>query len=192
MQARRGYEVIEDRYLVAASLSGSAAAYDELVRRYRGAAILVAWKTLGCREAAQDAAQEAFVIAFQRLAQLKDHGQFGPWLRVIAQNRARAVRTRESRTEPLDQAKLESMLDHGECDACGDPQQALLKKETTATVRCVIGALSEGVQTVVELYYREQWSVEQIAEFLSLTRTTVKWRLHTGREQIARLLEEMQ
>lgn len=58
MPARPRYEVIEDRYLVAASVAGRTEAYDELVRRYRGAVILLAWKTLGSREAAQDVVQE--------------------------------------------------------------------------------------------------------------------------------------
>src|SRR5437763_12298233 len=95
------YEVIEDRYLVAAALAGRLEAYDELVRRYQGAVILLAWKTLGSREAAQDVAQEAFVAAFQQLDRLKDPRHFGPWIRVIAQNRAKRLSRKECRSRPV-------------------------------------------------------------------------------------------
>ncbi len=191
MPARPSNGVIEDRYLVAAALAGGPRAYDELVRRYRGAVILLAWKTLGSREAAQDVAQEAFLVAFQQLGRLKDPAHFGPWIRVIAQNHARRVSRKEGRIQPLEGEQMDRLLCTHASEQIGDPVQSLLKKERDSAIRCLIAALPEGVQIVLELYYAEQWSVAQIAEFLSLTKTTVKWRLHAGRKHLSRTLGAM-
>jgi RNA polymerase sigma-70 factor (ECF subfamily) len=185
------YEVIEDRYLVAAALSGSLEAYDELVRRYRGALILQARRSVASHEAAQDVAQEAFLIGFQRLSQLKDARQYGPWIRVIATHLARAVAQRESRTRPVEGEQMDRLLMAHASEQISDPENALLKKERDSAIRGLMGSLPEGVQIVLQLYYREQWSVTQIAEFLSLTRTTVKWRLHAGRKKIGDTLAAM-
>lgn len=188
MSSRPGVAVIEDRYLVAASLAGRTDAYDELVRRYRGAVILLAWKTLGSREAAQDVAQDAFVAAFQQLGSLKDPRHFGPWIRVIAHNHAKRLSRKEGRTRPVADEQMDLLLTTHDCERIGDPVESLLKKERQGAIRGLVAALPEGVQDVIQLYYSEQWSVAQIAEFLSLTKTTVKWRLHSGRKHIMREL----
>src|SRR5690349_6230032 len=107
---RQSYGIIEDRLLVAASVAGSREAYDELVRRYRGAVILVCWKVLGSREAAQDAAQEAFVTAFRQLRQLKDPARFGPWLCTIARNGSRRAARRDSGRCSVDGEEMDRLL----------------------------------------------------------------------------------
>src|SRR5947209_1624882 len=121
MAAQPGYGLIEDRYLVVAALAGRAEAYDELVRRYRGAIILLAWKTLGSREAAQDVAQEAFLAAYQQLGSLKDPRHFGPWLRVIAHNHARRVGRKEARSRPIDAEQMDLLLTTHASERVGNP-----------------------------------------------------------------------
>lgn len=188
---RTAYGIIEDSALVAASLSGSREAYDELVRRYRGAVILVAWRSLGSREAAQDAAQEAFLTAFQQLGQLKDPSRFGPWLCTIARNGARRASRRDSGRVYVDDEQMDRVLATHCHEFIGNPLEQVLKSERDGAIRALIAGLPESTQMVVQLYYGEQWEVARIAEFLALTRTTVKWRLHAGRKQIARALEAM-
>src|ERR1051326_3962070 len=62
---------------------GSLEAYDELVRRFRGAVLMVARQLLDSRQAAEDVAQEAFLLAFEGLAQLQDPAKFPSWLYAI-------------------------------------------------------------------------------------------------------------
>jgi RNA polymerase sigma-70 factor, ECF subfamily len=189
MPARPSYAVIEDRYLVAAALAGKPDAYDELVRRYRGAVILLAMRSLGSREAAQDVAQEAFIIGFQQLPQLKDPRRFGPWIRTIAHNRAKRLGKLESRSLPVEDGRMD-LVRADNLDPTCNPVEAVLKKERDTAIRGLVASLPPGTQMALQLYYAEQWSVTQIAEFLSLTKTTVKWRLHAGRKQLARALAE--
>ncbi len=191
MPARPDYGIIEDRYLVAASSAGSAEAYDELVRRYRGAVILLAWRTLGSREAAQEVAQEAVLSAFLQLGSLKDARHFGPWIRTIAHNRAKRLCRQERRSQPVAGEQMDLLLNTHACEHVVNPVETLLKKERDTAIRGLVAALPEGVQMVLQLYYSEQWSVAQISEFLSVSQTTVKWRLHSGRKRVSARLSEM-
>ncbi|HLJ55520.1 MAG TPA: sigma-70 family RNA polymerase sigma factor [Chthonomonadaceae bacterium] len=190
MPQPRGHCRTEDRYLVAAASAGSAPAYDELARRYRGALTLLARRIVGSRETAEDVAQEALLAAFGKLGSLKDARQFGPWLRVIAINLARRHARRDSAHVATEDCVLESLAQRNDAGGDSGPEAALLRAERVAALRDLIAGLNEPTQIVVELYYREQWSVAHIAEFLSVAATTVKWRLHAGRREIARRLAE--
>src|SRR5690348_12007404 len=83
-----------DEQLVLAALVGGIAAFDELVRRYRAAIILVAEHVIGSRAAAEDVAQEVFLLAFKALPSLDEPAKFAGWLRAIARHRAQRVATR--------------------------------------------------------------------------------------------------
>ncbi len=85
--------------LVKSAQAGGTAAFAELVRRYERAAIVTAYSVLGDFHSAQDAAQEAFVIAYQKLSGLRDAASFGPWLLRIARHRALSLK-RGQKAEP--------------------------------------------------------------------------------------------
>ncbi len=92
-----------------AAQAGETAAFAELVRRYERAAIVTAYSVLGDFHWAQDAAQEAFVIAYQKLGGLRDAASFGPWLLKIA--RRRTVRLKRGRkTESVGMDCIESTV----------------------------------------------------------------------------------
>jgi RNA polymerase sigma-70 factor (ECF subfamily) len=50
----------------------------------------------------------------------------------------------------------------------------------------MIDKLPEEYRTVIELHYFEGQHVAQIADFLELPETTVKWRIHKAREILKR------
>ncbi len=69
----------DDAVLVRRVLSGETEAYAELVRRHERALVAVAGAILGELHGAQDAAQAAFLIAYQRLGALRNSDAFGQW-----------------------------------------------------------------------------------------------------------------
>ena len=86
--------------LVNAAKAGERAAFAELVCRYEGTVLVTAWSVVGDFHAAQDVAQDAFVIAFKKLAQLRDGRTFGPWLlSIVRREGVRAKRKQVSRSE---------------------------------------------------------------------------------------------
>lgn len=79
-----------------------------------------------------------------------------------------------------EQARLQADVDN--------PLHLLLEQEQRSQIETHLLELPEAQRTVLFLYYYEDWSVEQIGNFLSLPATTVKWRLHSGRKLLSRKL----
>jgi RNA polymerase sigma-70 factor (ECF subfamily) len=179
----------DDETLVLRALLGDLPAYDELVRRYRGAALAVAEQVCRCPQAAEDATQEAFLLAFKALPQLQDPARFGSWIRSIVRHRALRAGKRDRRSVSAEDEELDRLLR----ERCGaivpDPLEATIREIERISVRRALGRLPEEHQIVLRLYYYEEWTVKRIAEFLSLPLPTVKWRLHQGRQWLKNRLE---
>ncbi len=77
---------VSDRDLVAAARTGDREAFAELARRYRRVAVAAAARVAGDRSVAEDAVQEALVVAWTNLHRLRRPGSFGSWLVGIALN----------------------------------------------------------------------------------------------------------
>ena len=78
-----------DALLVRRARRGDAAAFEALVRKHYRAAYAIAFGVLGSAMDAEDACQDAFVKALERLDEIRDPNRFGPWLQQIVRNRAR-------------------------------------------------------------------------------------------------------
>jgi len=167
-------EQADDGQLVCWARDGCRMAFDELARRYRAGVYLTARQIVGDAGRAEDVAQEALLIAFRALPTLADPARFGAWLGAITRHRARRAACQESRFVPLEPAHLDHL----------QAQSAPAFEELADA----FGTLGEDYQTVLRLRYWEEWSVGQIASFLSLPITTIKWRLHYGREVLRRRL----
>src|SRR5688572_15048453 len=88
----------EQERLVVRSRTGDPAAFAALIGSVERVALAVAFGVVGEATAAGDVVQEAFLRAWQRLAELKEPAKFSPWLCGIVRNlaidvaRARAIR----------------------------------------------------------------------------------------------------
>jgi RNA polymerase sigma-70 factor (ECF subfamily) len=175
---------------VLGALLGDLRSFDELVRRFRGAVLAVAYQALGSREAAEDVAQESFLLAFKALPQLTETAKFGGWLCAIVRRRAQRVASTEDRcvaTEPTELDRL--ILEHSE-ELRADPEAELARRDERRAISDAIAGLPDDYALVLRLRYGEEWPVARIADFLSLPLTTIKWRLHAGRDMLRRRLSQ--
>jgi DNA-directed RNA polymerase specialized sigma24 family protein len=78
--------VLSDAELVRAAKGGDAASLGTLLERYRAPLYAQALRILGHRPEAQDAVQEAFIIALRRINQLREPEAVGEWQRTILRN----------------------------------------------------------------------------------------------------------
>ncbi len=88
---------LEESELVERARGGDAAAYETLVRRYEALAFRVAFVILSDAGEAEDAAQEAFLKAWQALPRFRGGAPVRPWLLRIVANEARNRRTAAGR-----------------------------------------------------------------------------------------------
>ena len=185
MRSPLNYREQTDEMLVLLTLARDEASFEELVIRHRKAALLIAQQVTRNLYTAEDAVQDAFLTAWQRLDTLRDPSKFGPWVCRIA--RYRAINLAQRYRDYIPFEEVENYLE--------DPSENLAgyydDRCETELLRACVEKLSEKIRTVIHLYYFEGLSVSEIAERIRLTEGTVKSRLSAGREQIRKELGYM-
>lgn len=160
---------LADADLVERALEGSRASFDELVDRYWNSAVALARQRTRNWADAQDAAQEAFVLAFRKLASLRDPHRFGGWLFTIVARSCIEVGRRKARrptyVEDIEVLEPPPTPDAGahEIDRSGLRDQ----------IAEAIEALPERYRPVVVLRYGQGMDVKSIATTLSMPLGTV-------------------
>ena len=158
-----------------ATLAEKHEAFCELVRIFQDMAYACAYAVLGDFHLAEDAAQEAFITAWQRLGQLRQPEAFAGWFRRIVLTQCNRL-TRGKRLVTLpgdDSTRVPS--DHA------DPQTVFERGELTRAVSAAIKELPEKERLVVVLFYVKEYSQSDISAFLEVPLTTVAKRLYSAR-----------
>jgi RNA polymerase sigma-70 factor, ECF subfamily len=169
-----------DAELVVLATLGSLPAFDELIRRYRGPITLAAEQLVKSRAVAEELAQETFLAAFRALPSLDAPGAFGGWLRTIARNLALKTLQKERRCTATDD--LETLVASASAELTVPPDWvARIEQEV---IFQALQKLPEDQQEVLYLAAYEDWSVAQIAEYLTVPEATVRGRLYRARRAV--------
>ena len=157
-----------DKELVTGVLAGRRELYADLVKRHERALLAVAVHILGDFQTAQDATQEAFVLAFHKLATLRKPDAFGPWAARIARRVAASMGRSRRKVEPLrDDLAAAPPLD-------GHPDDRL------RLVLRHLDRLPEHQRQAILLRYFAGHGAEQIAEMTGQPAGTVKAQISRG------------
>ena len=170
-----------DAELVEAALQGEREAFGVLVHRYRRAACAAATDVLGDPHAAQDAAQDAFVAAYEKLGALRTGSAFGPWVVRIARRRALDMVRRQ---RPA--VSLERTGDPPDCRGNGQLD------EPSRLVLAAVMALPPHERRAVMLRYFEGLAVEEIARIAGRSVGTVSKQLTRARERLRKRLKDLE
>ena len=157
-------------------------AFSELVRMFQDMAYAVGYAVLEDFCLAEDAAQEAFISAWQKLNQLKQPEAFPGWFRRIVLTEC----NRLTRKQRLRTVSLEEGMDvHASHPA---PQLAIEKDEVTKAAFAAIKKLSLNERMVVVLFYVNEHSQSDISAFLNVPLTTVAKRLYSARMRMRTMM----
>lgn len=178
--------------LVIASLLGDLRAFDLLVVRYRSAVMTVARQYSKSRELAEDIVQEVFVTAYNALPQLSDPGSFPSWLYSIARRRALRISQQSRRIQPLEASLLDCIISKFASETQLEPEEECIERLEQDWIWERVRSLKEEYRLPILLHYQSEMSVREIAEFLAVSDTTVKWRLYQGRQKLKNLLAELE
>ncbi len=165
-----------------AKLAVKREAFCELIRMFQDMAYAAGYAVLGDFSLAEDAAQEAFITAWQKLDQLRQPEAFPGWFRRIVLTECnRLTRGRRLRTISLDDGPDLLAPDP-------DPQSAIEKDELTKVAFTAIKKLSLNERMVVMLFYVNEHSQSEISSFLNVPLTTVAKRLYSARVRLRVIL----
>ncbi|NKB66526.1 MAG: sigma-70 family RNA polymerase sigma factor [Candidatus Latescibacteria bacterium] len=173
----------DDARLVEASLQGDMQAFALLVDRYRYSVYGLCLGYTRDFDAAEDAAQEAFIAAFLKLRDLSAPEKFGTWLKSIAANACRLWMRQQGHCVPLQEADVETIP-----AVSIAVDESLGSIETRRLVLEAIVELPEAQREVVLLFYLEDRSLEQVATVLGLSIASVKQRLYRSRKRLQEIM----
>ena len=134
--------------------------------------------------AAEDLAQDVFVLAWRNLGSLSHPRAFSVWLRNIARNAATNwIRHQQFRRRT--QERADAAMEHAAVVPI-DPAATAARKELTARLKQGLQALSPKLREAIVVYYLEGKTVAEGAEALGIMPDAMKKRLKLGREQLLR------
>ena len=172
--------------IVLQAQTGELDAFDTLISRYQDFAIATAMRFLGEREAALDAAQDAFIEAYYGLPKLREPLAFGAWLkRIVLKQCDRQVRGFRPKLIPIDTLLL------SDDQAAGQPHSMLEQLQFTHAVRAQVATLPDIYRVVADGYYLQQRSLGEIAVQHDLSYSTTKKRLYTARKLLKERMQTM-
>ena len=172
---------LHDLELSALAAAGGRAAFGELVRRH-GPGVRSLLRRMGADPAlADDVAQDAFVAAFERIAEFRGEGTFAGWVKRIA---ARLYVRRWRRRRALDEAgPLEDEVDGA------DGGGGELRADARLDLDAALADLSPPERLCVTLCCGAGLSHAEAAEALNAPLGTVKSHVRRGLDKLRRRLD---
>jgi RNA polymerase sigma factor (sigma-70 family) len=161
--------------LVHRARRGEPAAFEALVRAYLRPTYAVALAIVGRPADAEDVAQDALVLAFERLDSCREPGRFAAWLLQIARNQAKNwLDRRKLRDVPAGDGGAEPIDPAAQPDA-GVERRGLLR---------ALWALRPAEREVVLLHDLEGWTHGEIAAALGISEVHSRQHLFQARQRL--------
>ncbi|MCW7941868.1 RNA polymerase sigma factor SigM [Streptomyces hygroscopicus] len=184
-----GQTEFSDSDLLARHVDGDPDAFGELVRRHRDRLWAVALRTLGDREEAADAVQDALVSAYRAAHTFRGQSAVTTWLHRITVNACldRARKAASRKTSPVDDTeRLEQLLEPHESASAPAERNELHRELLEA-----LGTLSPDQRAALVLVDMQGYPVAEAAHILDVPTGTVKSRCARGRARLLPLLTHL-
>lgn len=172
---------LSDEEVVQRVLAGDTAMFEILMRRHNQSVYRAARAVLRDDAEAEDVMHDAYVRAYQNLAQFEGRARFSTWLIRIAVHEALARRRRRSRWTEFDDRSTPVMTRPG-------PEDEAARGEVRRLLEDAVESLPSSLRTVLVLRSIEELSTAETAQVLGLTEDNVKIRLHRARAQVRKRL----
>ncbi|MCZ8523402.1 MULTISPECIES: RNA polymerase sigma factor SigW [Paenibacillus] len=183
-----------DTRLAKLARGGDRAAFAELVELYKDKIYHLAYRMLRSSHEAEEIVQETFLRVYMNLDRYDETQKFSTWIYRIGTNLC---------IDRLRKRKVNYSLDAEMGDGEGSdwystlasqdpsPDSQVLLSETQMQIRESIETLPEKYKAIVILRYLQDLSLQEISDVLSMPVTTIKTRLHRGREFLRKKLEKI-
>jgi RNA polymerase sigma-70 factor (ECF subfamily) len=174
------------------SRNGDRRAFAELVEMYKDKIYHLGYRMLNQRQEAEDVVQETFLRVYTNLDRYDENQKFSTWIYRIATNLCIDRLRKRKPTYSIDAELTDSEgTDWHAMLASEDPspETELILSETQQHIREAIESLPDKYKSIVVLRYLHDLSLQEISDILEMPVTTVKTRVHRGREFLRKKLE---
>lgn len=173
---------MSDEELVRACIGGDLEAFRGLVEKYAERVYSFCYRRVLNRDDAKDLAQETFVSAYASIGTLRNGADFGGWAFGIARNKCKMHLRR------LATAEASSGDGVVEASVEVDADEELRLETLRRLLDGLVERLPAEQREVVELFYWDGLTYDEISEAVCVPRTTVKSRLHEARKALKEVL----
>lgn len=179
-----------DTALIQRCQANDAAAFNEIVSRYKNRVHNYVCRMVGPGVDAEDLTQDTFVRAYMSIRSFQSRASLNTWLYRIATNICIDFARKNNRTRAMTTSLLrEDNEEEGETerefpDQRFDPQNHFLNKELGVQLQAALQSLPEKLRTVVLLHDIEGLAYEEISEIVDCPLGTVKSRLFNARASL--------
>jgi RNA polymerase sigma-70 factor (ECF subfamily) len=175
-----------DLDLVRRAQAGDADAFGELVDRNRRAVFRAALAVLGSAAEADDVAQDAFVMAYRKLATFRGDASFKTWMLSIAWRKALDRRKSLGRwlrmtvSPPDPEGDNPNWIEQMAADSQSQ-EETLAAAQLQRRLRMLIRSLPRKLRDALLIAGSGEYTYEQISYILGVPVGTVKWRVAEAR-----------
>jgi RNA polymerase sigma factor (sigma-70 family) len=177
-----------DNWLIDQSILGNQNAYTQLMRKHERLVRATISRYIPGDDEADEAFQDTFLRAFQALADFRRESKLSSWLVKIASsvaiNRVRSKRYRHVMNERNEIEERSDLVIRPE------GAQQIEKQETKFWLRRAINLLPQNDSEVIEQFYFEERSIDEICKLNGLTESNVKSRLSRARQRLRSIIED--
>lgn len=163
------------------------------ITNYQATLYRIALRMLGNVHDAEDALQDALLLAFRNVSQFKGEAQMTTWLAAILVNSARMFIRRRCARKTLSLHQLEEdkniSAEEAFVDARPGPEELCGKAEQRRKLQNASERLSPTVRNAFQLVVLNGLSMREAAQILGVSEGTVKARVFHGRKQVLRIVK---
>ena len=178
-------EDVSNSELVKKSQLGDKSAFEELVKRHQDLVFSLSFKLTGNRELANDVAQEAFIRAWKAIDKFRGDSTFGTWIYRITVNTAWTLRKKAKKHYSLN---IEDTQEPVVIDEKKDPELVAINSDLSVVLRKALNQIPLEQRIIVELKNIEGRSHKEIADYLDISVTAAKVRLHRAHQKLRNIL----
>ena len=169
--------------------------FEEVMSRHLPRFRNMARRWLGNREDAEDAVQDAMLLAFRNIAQFDRRAQMSTWISAIVINAVRMQmrRQRRVRTLSLDYCPEEGQQPVSELlvDPQPTPERIVERLELRALALKLVRGLPHGQRAALQLRFQNDFSIRKASKKLGITQGTLKAHLARGRAKLTKRVHEV-
>ena len=182
--------------LVARARAGDATAFEELMSATERKVVATAWRFLGEREDARDAAQEVYLRAYKYLGRFRAGEDFGAWLYQITVNVCRDAARRRGLTgaggAPLARVEFgDALASFENATTESVAERDTLVSQQRALLRRALATLPEKERAALVLRDMEGHSTEEVARLLNSRPVTVRSQVSSARTKLKAYCERL-
>ena len=181
-------EAQDDRELLRIASEGERRAFEVLFKRHYLGVRRIVTSVLGPVDEVEDVVQNVFMRIFRTGSDFQGKAKFTSWLYRIAVNMTYDHMRRKKRRNRLIEHFLENRSDEGLHDS---PLDESLSREEIGLAMGALNRIKENKRTVFILFELQGMTLEEIAQSLNLSTTTVWSRLYQARKDFRKHYEKI-